>query len=85
MPSNLSNFLELFELISKAELKFPNHRKISNELKDFILKLLEKDPMKRITAAEIKLHPFILGEKLKTINSTEKINSMLKGLKLDNK
>jgi [calcium/calmodulin-dependent protein kinase] kinase len=53
--------LELFEVISKGELVFP--RDISHELKDLLTKILDKNPETRITACEIKNHPFILNKK----------------------
>lgn len=64
--------LKLFEKIVNDPLKFPSYKemrsnKVSNisceeeyeMAKDLLLKLLEKNPQKRMTIPEIKKHPFI--------------------------
>jgi [calcium/calmodulin-dependent protein kinase] kinase len=57
--SKNKNYMELVEIISKAEVIFPNTRIISNELKQLILLMLEKNPKKRITCKEIKQNNWI--------------------------
>lgn len=54
----------LFERIIKAEYSFPDPEwsEISNEAKDFISKLLVKEPDKRATAQECKSHPWLSGK-----------------------
>lgn len=64
--------LKLFEKIVNDPLKFPTYKEIqSNNVskvsceeeykmaKDLLLKLLEKNPQKRMTIPEIKKHPFV--------------------------
>ena len=48
-PFDGEDALQLFENIENDELRFPENRRISNELGDLMLRLLEKDPAKRIT------------------------------------
>jgi len=53
-------YTDLTEKICKAEVEFPNHiRKVSPELKTLILRMLEKDPKKRITCNELKLYKWL--------------------------
>jgi calcium-dependent protein kinase len=54
---------ELFEIIKAGEYEFdaPAWKMISNEAKDLITRLLITDPDKRITAEEIRVHPWIDG------------------------
>mmetsp|Transcript_2721 Transcript_2721/g.4243 ORF Transcript_2721/g.4243 Transcript_2721/m.4243 type:complete len:389 (-) Transcript_2721:86-1252(-) len=50
------------EIISKnleCKVEFPEEE-VSEEAKDLVLKMVEADPQKRITAAEAMLHPWIL-------------------------
>ncbi len=53
---------KIFDLISSTQLSFPNHKYISNDTKDFIVKLLEKNPEKRLGYNQgydvIISHPF---------------------------
>jgi ankyrin repeat protein/tRNA A-37 threonylcarbamoyl transferase component Bud32 len=58
-PFFCEDIQELFKRISKAKLTFPRH--ISSEAKDFITKLLHKNPDKRPTFSQIKAHPFFHG------------------------
>lgn len=51
--SDNNNYFDLIEKISKAELKFPTERGISQELKNLIMGMLEKDPTKRITCKDL--------------------------------
>jgi len=54
----------LFERIIKADYSFPDPEwtEISNEAKDFISKLLVKEPEKRATARECLAHPWLSGK-----------------------
>ena len=58
---NEDDMIELLNLISKAEIIFPESetRTISKELKDLFLSLFEIDPEKRITTVQIKKHPWV--------------------------
>lgn len=57
--SKNKNYMELVDTISKAEVKFPSTRIISDELKRLIFLMLEKNPKKRITCKEIKQNDWI--------------------------
>jgi calcium-dependent protein kinase len=52
---------EIFELILKGEVPFPEERwkKISPAAKDLVERMLTYDPLKRITAKEALGHPWI--------------------------
>lgn len=45
----------LYNRIANFELSFPDPHAISGHLKDFFVKILEKDPQKRITIPEMKV------------------------------
>jgi len=63
VPFHGENPLELFENIEKQELEFPEDRLISDELKDLLGKILEKDVKQRPTLDVLKDHPwFHMGE-----------------------
>ncbi|KAL1923641.1 uncharacterized protein VTP21DRAFT_8621 [Calcarisporiella thermophila] len=49
---------ELFNIIPNQPLQFPSDIPIPEELEDLFLRLLEKNPEKRITLDEIKRHPW---------------------------
>ncbi|XP_053223878.1 calcium/calmodulin-dependent protein kinase kinase 1 [Podarcis raffonei] len=51
--------LALHNKIKNKPVDFPEEPWISEELKDLILKMLEKNPETRITVPEIKLHPWV--------------------------
>ena len=59
LPFNSNNYIELIDKISTIDVEFPEDRKISNELKNLILQMLEKDPSKRITCKEIKKNEWL--------------------------
>lgn len=67
-----SNNLKMYELIKKKPVYFPDparHKiKMSDECKDFITKLLEKDPVNRLGTKEgideIMRHPFLADLKI---------------------
>lgn len=63
-PFDSEDTLELFERIESDELKFPEQRAISNELKDLFSRLLEKNPAKRISLDELANHPFFQKDKV---------------------
>jgi calcium-dependent protein kinase len=79
---------ELFEIIKKGKFDFdaPAWKMISNEAKDLIRRLLVTDPDKRITADEIRIHPWIDGTKevskknLGTLENMRNWNSTRKNL-----
>ena len=48
-----------YEDLKNEELKFPENNEVSNELKDLLKKILEKNPSKRINLEQIKQHPWL--------------------------
>ena len=48
-----------YEDLKNEELKFPENNEVSNELKDLLKKILEKNPSKRINLEQIKKHPWL--------------------------
>lgn len=58
LPFENQSFSKLFHMITSEDPYFPEDEKISENLLDLIKKLLIKQPEKRITIDEIKLHPF---------------------------
>jgi len=50
---------EIIDSVMEANVTFPEGKTISALAKDLILRLLEKDPTKRITADEVLMHPWI--------------------------
>jgi len=55
---------EIFESVIAGHVGFHADRAISDMAKDLILRLLEKEPSKRITADEVLLHPWIKNHSL---------------------
>ncbi len=50
-----TEFELFFNVIPKQPLEFPEDIPISDDLRDLLMKLLEKDPKKRITLEEVKV------------------------------
>ena len=50
-----TEFELFFNVIPKQPLEFPKNIPISDDLRDLLMKLLEKDPNKRITLEEVKV------------------------------
>ena len=61
-PFYMDNLDKMYEMIQTSQVKFPKRINLSNEAKDIIQKLLEKNPKKRLGyqkgIEEIKSHPF---------------------------
>jgi len=51
--------LALHRKIKNEAVVFPEEPKVSEELKDLILKMLDKNPETRIGVPDIKLHPWV--------------------------
>jgi len=49
---------EIFDSVLEANVTFPDGKQISDLAKDLLLRLLEKDPTKRIIAEEVLIHPW---------------------------
>jgi len=58
-----NNVYELIQLISKGINDYQPNKTVSKELKNLLIKILEKEPSKRITAKDILDHPFFKGHK----------------------
>jgi serine/threonine protein kinase len=54
----------LFEKIKKSKIEFPEQqwKYISCSAKDFILRLLDRNPKKRYKAEKIRTHPWITSD-----------------------
>jgi len=59
VPFNSDNLLELFELIERQPLEFPDDRFISSGLKDVINRMLEKNPKWRAKLDDLKNHEWL--------------------------
>ena len=61
-PFYEENIEKMYEMIKNESLKFPNNYNLSDDAKDIITKLLNKNPSERLgnknEIAEIKIHPF---------------------------
>ncbi|KAI9342765.1 kinase-like domain-containing protein [Zopfochytrium polystomum] len=62
VPFIAENEFELFHVICKQKLVFPDVREIDRPLRDLLVRLLEKDPDVRITLPEAKLHPWTTAD-----------------------
>lgn len=73
---------KIFKLIKACEWVFPEEdwESVSSEAKDFISKLLVKDPKERMTADEALNHPWILSKIEKPLPD-ERILSRLREFK----
>ena len=65
------NVEKMYELITKAELRFPKKIKISDEARDLLIKLLVKNQKERLGIKggfeEIKQHPFFKDVDFKSL------------------
>lgn len=59
VPFYDDHIVGLYSKIKSQPINFPEQPYISDELKDLIQKMLVKDPTKRITLPEIKVHPWV--------------------------
>jgi serum/glucocorticoid-regulated kinase 2 len=64
-PFYVENLDKMYDMIKNSSVKFPKRINLSEEAKDLIKKLLEKNPKKRLGSQsgieEIKNHPFFAG------------------------
>lgn len=63
-PFDAMDALDLFDKIFTEELEFPTDRPISDNLKDMLKRLLEKEPTKRITLEELQHHQWFQESKV---------------------
>jgi len=59
LPFDADNCPDLFKLIKKGEYSTPAY--VSQEAKDLIEQMLQVDPSRRITLAEVKRHPWFVS------------------------
>ncbi|KAJ6636619.1 Calcium/calmodulin-dependent protein kinase kinase, partial [Pseudolycoriella hygida] len=95
VPFSATNVPAVYEKIKHDELELPSTASISNALRDLIMKMLDKDPAKRITLPQIKEHNWVTNEGKMPLPSEEEncrlvqisdedINSVVKSIpKLD--
>ncbi|XP_072922665.1 calcium/calmodulin-dependent protein kinase type 1D [Hemitrygon akajei] len=74
------NDSRLFEQILKAEYEFdcPYWDDISDSAKDFIKRLMEKDPNKRYTCEQALRHPWIAGDTALNKNIHESVSAQIR-------
>lgn len=66
IPFEISNDQELIKIVHspitqiKDDIVFPRDIPISDQAKDFILKILQKNPLDRLKVDELLSHPFLL-------------------------
>lgn len=63
---------EIFDSVLEGAVQFPEGKSISDLGKDLLLRLLEKDPNRRITADEVLIHPWIRSHSLSS--TSQKLN-----------
>ncbi|XP_039617220.1 calcium/calmodulin-dependent protein kinase type 1D [Polypterus senegalus] len=74
------NDSKLFEQILKAEYEFdaPYWDDISDSAKDFISRLMEKDPTRRYTCEQALRHPWIAGDTALSKNIHESVSAQIR-------
>lgn len=71
VPFQDTNILALYTKIKSSPVPFPEKYKISNNLKDLLSRMLEKDPKQRITLKGIKEHKWVTNDGLSPLPSEE--------------
>ncbi|KAF6092682.1 calcium/calmodulin dependent protein kinase kinase 1 [Phyllostomus discolor] len=69
--------LALHRKIKNEDVVFPEEPEVSEELKDLILKMLDKNPETRIGVPDIKLHPWVTKNGEEPLPSEEEHCSMV--------
>lgn len=59
IPFRASNLYQLFQVVQNENVSFPEDIRISDSLKDLLMKLLIKNPKERIKLSEICRHPWV--------------------------
>ncbi|XP_065831114.1 calcium/calmodulin-dependent protein kinase kinase 2-like [Oscarella lobularis] len=70
-PFRSLNVMELYELIKTQPVQFPDDCSISEDLRDLFDRIFDKDPTKRITVPEMKMHPWVTLHGQDTLPSAE--------------
>jgi aurora kinase len=60
-PFNDKDDEKLRELIIEGHIKWPNDDMIPAEAKDLVEKLLTRDPIRRLSMKDVRMHPFVLN------------------------
>eukprot|EP01060_Flectonema_neradi_P005672 TRINITY_DN137_c5_g1_i1.p1 TRINITY_DN137_c5_g1~~TRINITY_DN137_c5_g1_i1.p1 ORF type:complete len:398 (+),score=72.82 TRINITY_DN137_c5_g1_i1:60-1196(+) len=68
-PFNGNTFEGVFKSVVSDELTFPSSVKISDDAKDFISKIIVKDPTKRLSGDDVMSHPWMADLDLEAIRS----------------
>jgi len=72
------SFIEMIQnILNSPEPNLPDNGLYSEELRDFLNKILTKDPKKRPTAAELMLHPWFSKNNELNINISEWVTTLL--------
>ncbi|CAN0440427.1 unnamed protein product [Ascophyllum nodosum] len=58
-PFEAESHTATYRRISRVDLRWPKHMKVSDEAKDLITKLLQKEPSRRLPLDKIPAHPWI--------------------------
>lgn len=64
---------EIYDSVLEGTIRFPEDRIVSDNAKDLVLRLLEKDPVMRITAEQALEHPWIQQIDSLPLNRNQKI------------
>ncbi len=88
LPFNGSSNSEVIKSITKHPVKFPKSIHVSDEARNLIHRMLEKDPARRIRMLDIQLHPWFALDEEEIKAKTQKVEKArllsfdLNGLKL---
>jgi serine/threonine protein kinase len=79
LPFHSSDRKQTFKLIKEAEpdISGPVWDKVSKECKDLLLRMLTKDPSKRITVDEALVHPVFFFHGYASLNSSLRKGSVI--------
>ncbi|KAN0063859.1 hypothetical protein ACQY0O_003464 [Thecaphora frezii] len=69
LPFDKDNFFEMYESIKNDEPEYPSH--LSDGLRDLLQRMLEKDPEKRISIAQMRKHPWVNRDGAENIISVD--------------
>lgn len=75
VPFVADNKPAIYEKIKNDQLTYPDDIKISDDLRDLIGKMLEKEPSKRITLPQIKVGPISIFKQLIIVQCIEEKKS----------
>jgi len=61
-PFNGDSQEKIFHHIKKGKFRFPTASTLSESVKDLVMKLLRRNPLERLTAAQVLEHPWVKGD-----------------------